>query len=253
MEFTCTRSDELYHHGILGQKWGVRRYQNPDGSYTAVGRRRYASLERSEQKASSSKSNLAKQYHNYNAATKRAEIERANKVLNAKGLKNKYSEAYGFGAVATNAKARAEYQSKNSELAKTRYGRNLNRAGAFNNEQLAKYASKMQKASTSKKIVEYVTQSEYMRMPVQTISGRKSTRGKEMVLSILTAGYGNLVLDSRYSSKLHKEANNVYKEDKKNAKTKYQDSVNSGVDSKVAKDEYKSSIEKAKDKYKRSF
>lgn len=32
---------ELYHHGILGQKWGVRRYQNPDGSYTAAGRKRY--------------------------------------------------------------------------------------------------------------------------------------------------------------------------------------------------------------------
>lgn len=30
----------LVHHGILGQKWGVRRFQNPDGSYTEEGKRR---------------------------------------------------------------------------------------------------------------------------------------------------------------------------------------------------------------------
>lgn len=32
---------ELYHHGILGQKWGVRRFQNEDGSLTEAGKRRY--------------------------------------------------------------------------------------------------------------------------------------------------------------------------------------------------------------------
>lgn len=33
--------EELAHHGILGQKWGVRRYQNADGSLTSAGKRRY--------------------------------------------------------------------------------------------------------------------------------------------------------------------------------------------------------------------
>ena len=38
-------SDFLMHHGILGQKWGVRRYQNKDGSYTAEGKARYSRSE----------------------------------------------------------------------------------------------------------------------------------------------------------------------------------------------------------------
>lgn len=37
-----TLSNELQHHGIKGQKWGVRRFQNADGSLTAEGKKRYS-------------------------------------------------------------------------------------------------------------------------------------------------------------------------------------------------------------------
>ena len=37
----CTRTNELQHHGIKGQKWGIRRFQNKDGSLTPAGKKRY--------------------------------------------------------------------------------------------------------------------------------------------------------------------------------------------------------------------
>ena len=38
-------ADILKHYGVKGMKWGVRRYQNPDGSLTPEGRRHYLDME----------------------------------------------------------------------------------------------------------------------------------------------------------------------------------------------------------------
>lgn len=55
--------DALCHHGIIGQKWGVRRYQNSDGSLTEEGRKRYL------KEGSEERSKVDKAAANHAAAT----------------------------------------------------------------------------------------------------------------------------------------------------------------------------------------
>lgn len=64
------KDSELYHHGILGMKWGVRRFQNKDGSLTAAGKKR---MSRKQKKA------LEKA-----RATRKANIEKAKSVKEQK-------------------------------------------------------------------------------------------------------------------------------------------------------------------------
>ena len=72
---------ELYHHGILGQKWGLRRYQNEDGTYTEEGRLRYFSKDNSLTKYGH------KEFKKINKDFKKSNKQNTKKILNEFGKK----------------------------------------------------------------------------------------------------------------------------------------------------------------------
>lgn len=65
--------NELYHHGVKGQKWGVRRYQNVDGSLTSAGTKRYYKNAIKNASDTISKKALKNEYKQYKFARSSAE------------------------------------------------------------------------------------------------------------------------------------------------------------------------------------
>lgn len=77
-----TYNNELYHYGILGQKWGIRRYQNSDGSLTEAGKKRYYNSDGSLNKAGlQRKANRDKATQIYNNTAESLTVKNKEKEL----------------------------------------------------------------------------------------------------------------------------------------------------------------------------
>lgn len=70
-------TNELRHHGILGMKWGRRRYQNKDGSLTAAGKKRYGDSDGEDKKEETPKKKSVSEMTDdeLNKAIRRAQME----------------------------------------------------------------------------------------------------------------------------------------------------------------------------------
>lgn len=92
--------DELYHYGVLGMKWGVRRYQNKDGSLTAKGKKRYSSDDsndgQKENTKPKKKSISEMSDEELSKAIKRLEIEKRYRDLTKESRQSEISKGRAF-------------------------------------------------------------------------------------------------------------------------------------------------------------
>lgn len=205
-------SDYLEHHGILGMKWGVRRFQREDGSLTSAGKKRNLVNEHKnegEKKPSALKRALASnaagklksgikesaaraydssvlgKYKQQNVAywDRKNAIERGIDNIKAakrrKTLSGKMSELVGAGAKKRYYQNEANVQ---RALANKAYKSSKNKAeaerNARNSEQQAKYFDSVNKGKTKD------TLRGRFNIPYEKANGKTTTRGKQYISDV---------------------------------------------------------------------
>ena len=117
-------NDYLMHHGIKGQKWGVRRFQNPDGTRTVAGKKREKE-NRIDHDTLTKSTNAKELYKNRSQLSDKELQDRLNRLRNEQELKRMADNS-------SNGRSSAKKILKDNgkELAKE-LSKNVMRAGAI--------------------------------------------------------------------------------------------------------------------------
>ena len=107
---------ELYHFGIRGMKWGIRRYQNEDGTLTEAGKRRYGTAENFNRLQSLKKKPKYRTNEEIKALTERAKVETEYR----KALADRSGRTDVINTVSEIAKNRLENRKVSAEIIKAR-------------------------------------------------------------------------------------------------------------------------------------
>lgn len=120
-------TNELYHHGVKGQKWGVRRYQNSDGSLTNAGKKKYRSTSINAALARRSNDKVDKGFKNWDENAKKRDnaIELGKKATAAKRACENDPK---------NKEAKAAYKQANKEYKKALSSNTTYRKGVVRQE-----------------------------------------------------------------------------------------------------------------------
>lgn len=126
-------NNQLYHHGVKGMRWGVRRYQNEDGTLTAAGKKRQERLEREKPHEDYANAHSKKDVSQMSDAELRARNNRlqmeqqyANLTKKKQNAAVKWVAGILVGAATAVAASYAnEYAKKGAKMLETKEGRAL--------------------------------------------------------------------------------------------------------------------------------
>lgn len=179
----------LAHHGVRGQRWGVRRYQNYDGSLTSAGRARIAGDGQGfKARMKIRKEGIANDVKDTIASVKAA-----------KGIVEKGSELVGHGRGETHQRNKMFTQERLKNASTTRFGKHIHDVSAYNAKSSADYHSVKRGQSVGRRIGELVVPVTLYKKPMKTITGRKTTVGMELLANTIAGGpIGNLALAGAY-------------------------------------------------------